>query len=143
MKAIGLHAVTTVGIIAVSLGALPAIAASQACPPLLRGEKVPISKHSQAPQILIPTIHGPGELAANFSFALRARLALITDEKDLWVIPCQTFDSAMAGSGYKPDSALAPNDFAALGQFLRAQESIDGTIWKTPDSKIHADIKLY
>ena len=107
-------------------------------------------KHPTTPKVLIPTIHldktkgaGDGKLAADFGFALRARLALLTNDKELWVIQCQVYDTAMAKSGYMPDSALKPIEFANLGQYLSATESIDGTIWKGPEGQIHAAIAFY
>ncbi|MDQ6633129.1 MAG: hypothetical protein M3Z10_00015, partial [Gemmatimonadota bacterium] len=41
-------------------------------------------------------------------------------------------ETTLVQSGYRPDSALSPNDIRELARLVRADEIIDGTVTKTP-----------
>jgi predicted Zn-dependent protease len=54
------------------------------------------------------------------------RTLMPTSKKDI--------DNTLIQSGYKPDSALSPNDIKELGKLVRADEIIDGTVQKSGTS---------
>src|SRR3982074_722918 len=61
-----------------------------------------------------------GRVSSDFSI----RSLMATSKKDI--------DNTLVQSGYRPDSALSPNDIKELARLVRAGGVMDGTVTKTP-----------
>jgi len=139
VKAIRRAVVVTAGLIAIAGAMLPAVAAAQC-----ENRKDPPKPPDKIPsKVMVPTFHGDGKLAVEFSKDMRDRIDKIENSKVIWVIPCEMVNAYLTTSGYKADSALAINDLSALGKQVNASESLDGVVSKTADGQIHAEGRLY
>jgi tetratricopeptide (TPR) repeat protein len=88
-----------------------------------------------APRILIPTLHArPANLGAQAAAAIRERFGREFTQRTLWVIGENDIRNFLIASGYNPDSSLGMTDLKQLGQQLRADEIVDGTISRSGDS---------
>jgi predicted Zn-dependent protease len=86
------------------------------------------------PRILVPTFRSAERnLGVQGADAIRGRVTTEYPIKQLWVIPKEAINQTLEASGYKPDSALSPNDIRELAKLMRADEIIDGVVTKTPD----------
>ncbi len=89
-----------------------------------------------APFILVTafrTADNDKVLAVRAADEMRAQLRARISSRDLWVIPKQQVDGYLEGSGYATDEPLSTLDAKQLGQVLRADEILVGSVTKTAD----------
>ena len=105
---------------------------------LASGSIAPLSAQrgaENAPRILVPTLHArPANLGAQAADAIRERFSREFTQRTLWVIGKNDIVNFLTASGYNPDSSLGMTDLKQLGQQLRADEIVDGTITRSGDN---------
>ncbi|MBW8768281.1 MAG: hypothetical protein JF589_00835, partial [Gemmatimonadetes bacterium] len=74
-----------------------------------------------------------GDVAGGVKLAdeLRTRISNDFNIRQLMPVSKKDIDNTLVSSGYKPDSALAPNDIKELAKLVRGDEVIDGEVRKT------------
>ncbi len=97
------------------------------------------AQRAQAPgpdtrKVLVTTFRGDQEAGIKLADELRNRVASEYNIRQLMPNPKKDIDNTLIQSGYRPDSALSPNDIKELGKLIRADEIIDGTITKNGTS---------
>ena len=121
MKAPHRSALTAVGIAAlVAVTAVPSVGAQR----------------NQAPgpdtkKVLVTTFRGDVEGGVKLADELRNRISSDFSIRTLMPNSKKDINNTLEQSGYRPDSALSPNDIKELGKLVRADEIIDGTVTKT------------
>jgi tetratricopeptide (TPR) repeat protein len=123
VKAPHRSALTAAGLAAVfAVTAVPSVASAQ---------------RQQAPgpdtkRVLVTTFRGDVEGGVTAANEVRGRVASDFNIRSLMPTSKKDIDNTLLQSGYKPDSALSPNDIKELAKLVRADEIIDGTVTKTP-----------
>lgn len=74
--------------------------------------------------------------------AVRARVQQEVPVRQLLVIKKENINETLEASGYRPDSALSANDTRELARLMRADEIIDGTVYKTADGGVRVEARL-
>ena len=122
MKAPHRFALTAAGIAAVfAVTAVPSVASAQ---------------RQQAPgpdtkKVLVTTFRGDIEGGVRTADEIRNRVASDFSIRTLMPTSKKDINTTLEQSGYRPDSALSPNDIKELAKLVRADEIIDGTVTKT------------
>ncbi len=122
MKALHRSALSTAGLVAAFVAALaPSVAGAQ---------------RNQLPgpdtkRVLVTAFRGDVEGGVKTADEIRARAASEFNIRQLMPNPKKDIEATLAQSGYRPDSALSPNDIKELAKLLRADEVIDGTVQKS------------
>jgi tetratricopeptide (TPR) repeat protein len=106
---------------ALALAAVPTIAGAQR-------QQIP---GPDTKRVLVTTFRGDVEGGVKAANEIRDRIANEFNIRTLMPTPKRIIDTALANSGYKPDSALSPNDIKELAKIVRGDEVIDGTVQKT------------
>jgi len=94
------------------------------------------AQRQQAPgpdtkRVLVTTFRGDQEGGVKLADEIRNRISGDFSIRTLMPTSKKDIDNTLIQSGYKPDSALSPNDIKELGKLVRADEIIDGTVQKT------------
>jgi hypothetical protein len=116
-------ALTAAGLAAVfAVSAIPSVASAQ---------------RQQAPgpdtkRVLVTTFRGDVEGGVKLADEIRGRVSNDFSIRTLMPTSKKDIDNTLVQSGYRPDSALSPNDIKELAKLVRADEIIDGTVIKTP-----------
>lgn len=84
-------------------------------------------------RVLVTTFRGDVEGGIKAADEVRNRIQGEYSIRTLMPNPKKDIDATLVQSGYRPDSALSPNDIKELAKLLRADEIIDGTVTKTPN----------
>jgi tetratricopeptide (TPR) repeat protein len=108
---------------AFAVTAVPAVARAQ------RGQQGPAQ---DTPRILVTTFRGDVEGGVKTADEIRNRISSDFNARTLYPTSKKDIETTLAQSGYRPDSALSPNDIRELAKLVRADEIIDGTVTKTP-----------
>jgi hypothetical protein len=123
VKAPHRSALTAAGLAAVfAVSAVPSVASAQ---------------RQQAPgpdtkKVLVTSFRGDVEGGVRAADEVRNRVASDFSIRTLMPTSKKDINSTLEQSGYRPDSALSPNDIKELAKLVRADEIIDGTVTKTP-----------
>jgi lipopolysaccharide biosynthesis regulator YciM len=123
VKAPHRSALTAAGLAAVfAVTAVPSVASAQ---------------RQQAPgpdtkKVLVTTFRGDVEGGVRAADEVRNRVASDFSIRTLMPTSKKDINNTLEQSGYRPDSALSPNDIKELAKLVRADEIIDGTVTKTP-----------
>jgi tetratricopeptide (TPR) repeat protein len=83
-------------------------------------------------RVLVTAFRGDAEGGVRTADETRGRVASEFNIRTLMATSKKDIDNTLIQSGYKPDSALSPNDIKELARLVRADEIIDGTVTKTP-----------
>ncbi len=83
-------------------------------------------------KVLVTAFRGDTAGGARFADELRDRVAGEFSIRQLMPISKKDISATLVQSGYRPDSALSPNDIKELAKLVRADEVLDGTVTKTP-----------
>jgi lipopolysaccharide biosynthesis regulator YciM len=94
------------------------------------------AQRNQAPgpdtkKVLVTTFRGDVEGGVKAADEIRNRVASDFSIRTLMPTSKKDINSTLEQSGYRPDSALSPNDIKELAKLVRADEIIDGTVTKT------------
>ena len=106
---------------AVAVTTAPAVAGAQ------RNQPGPDTK-----RVLVTAFRGDAEGGVRIAEEIRGRVSSEFSIRQLMPNSKKDIDNTLISSGYKPDSALNPNDIKELAKLVRADEIIDGTVTKTP-----------
>jgi tetratricopeptide (TPR) repeat protein len=82
-------------------------------------------------RVLVTTFRGDQEGGVKTADEIRNRVAGDFNVKTLMPNSKKEIDGTLVQSGYRPDSALSPNDIRELAKLVRSDEVIDGTVAKT------------
>jgi len=122
VKALHRSLVTAAGLAALfAVAAVPAVASAQ---------------RQQAPgpdtkKVLVTTFRGDVEGGVRVADEVRNRVSSDFSIRTLMPTSKKDINNTLEQSGYRPDSALSPNDIKELAKLVRADEVIDGTVTKT------------
>jgi tetratricopeptide (TPR) repeat protein len=116
---------------ALTAAGIAALFAVTAVPSVARAQR------NQAPgpdtkKVLVTTFRGDVEGGVKLADEIRNRVASDFSIRTLMPNSKKDINNTLEQSGYRPDSALSPNDIKELGKLVRADEIIDGTVMKTP-----------
>ncbi|HUQ45157.1 MAG TPA: hypothetical protein VM033_00815 [Gemmatimonadaceae bacterium] len=94
------------------------------------------AQRQQAPgpdtkKVLVTTFRGDVEGGVRAADEIRNRVASDFSIRTLMPTSKKDINNTLEQSGYRPDSALSPNDIKELAKLVRADEIIDGTVTKT------------
>jgi tetratricopeptide (TPR) repeat protein len=95
------------------------------------------AQRQQAPgpdtkRVLVTAFRGDVEGGVRTADETRGRIASEFNIRTLMPTSKKDIETTLVQSGYRPDSALSPNDIRELARLVRADEIIDGTVTKTP-----------
>jgi tetratricopeptide (TPR) repeat protein len=116
-----------------ALGAATFGLALSAAPTTAHAQRTPAAG---APFMLVTafrTADNDKVLAVKAADEMRSQLTARISSRDLWVIPKQQVEGYLEGSGYATDEPLSALDAKQLGQVLRADEILVGSVAKTPE----------
>ena len=94
------------------------------------------AQRQQAPgpdtkKVLVTTFRGDVEGGVRVADEVRNRVSSDFSIRTLMPTSKKDINNTLEQSGYRPDSALSPNDIKELAKLVRADEVIDGTVTKT------------
>ena len=112
---------------AVSLAAALIVMAAPAAARAQRGQ----APGPDTPRILVTAFRGDVEGGVKVADEIRSRIASDFSPRTLYPTSKKDIEATLTQSGYRPDSALSPNDTKELAKLVRADEIIDGTVTKT------------
>jgi hypothetical protein len=81
-------------------------------------------------RVLVTTFRGDLEGGVKLADEVRNRIQGDFSIRTLMPTSKKDIDNTLVQSGYKPDSALSPNDIKELAKLVRGDEVIDGTVQK-------------
>jgi hypothetical protein len=117
---------------AIAVTAAPAVASAQR-------QQVP---GPDTKRVLVTSFRGDVEGGVRAADEIRSRVASEFNIRQLMPTSKKDIDNTLTQSGYRPDSALSPNDIKELAKLVRADEIIDGTVTKTP-SGYHVNARFF
>ena len=82
-------------------------------------------------RVLVTAFRGDVEGGVKAADEIRNRVASEFSIRQLMPTSKKDIEATLQQSGYRPDSALSPNDIKELAKLVRADEVIDGTVQKT------------
>ena len=82
-------------------------------------------------RVLVTAFRGDLEAGPKLADEVRNRIAGDFNIRTLMPNIKKDIDNTLVSSGYKPDSALSPNDIKELAKLVRADEVIEGSVTKT------------
>ena len=82
-------------------------------------------------KVLVTAFRGDVEGGVKLADEIRNRISGDFSIRQLMPISKKDIDNTLISSGYKPDSALSPNDIKELAKLVHGDEIIDGTVAKT------------
>jgi tetratricopeptide (TPR) repeat protein len=106
---------------AFAVSAIPSVASAQR-------QQVP---GPDTKRVLVTAFRGDVEGGVRVADETRGRLASEFNIRTLMPTSKKDIETTLVQSGYRPDSALSPNDIRELARLVRADEIIDGTVTKT------------
>lgn len=122
MKVSHRFATSALGLAAVAaLAALPSVARAQ-----MRQGPGPDTK-----RVVVTAFRGDPEAGVRLAEEIRKRISGDFSIRTLMPVSKKDIDNTLVSSGYKPDSALNPNDVKELSKLVRGDEVIDGEIRRT------------
>lgn len=123
MKAPYRSALSAAGLAAaIAVSAIPSVASAQR-------QQVP---GPDTKRVLVTAFRGDVEGGVRTADETRGRIASEFNIRQLMPTSKKDIETTLVQSGYRPDSALSPNDIRELARLVRADEIIDGTVIKTP-----------
>jgi len=94
-------------------------------------------------RVVVTAFRGDADGGVKLADELRNRISNDFNIKELMPVSKKDINNTLVNSGYKPDSALAPNDIKELAKLVRGDEVIDGEVKKTPSGyKVNARLFL-
>jgi thioredoxin-like negative regulator of GroEL len=112
-------AISALGLAAVAaLTAIPTVASAQ-----MRQGPGPDTK-----RVVVTAFRGDPQAGVQLAEEIRKRITSDFSIRTLMPVSKKDIDNTLVSSGYKPDSALNPNDVKELSKLVRGDEVIDGEI---------------
>jgi len=82
-------------------------------------------------RVLVTAFRGDASGGVALAEEIRKRVTNDFNIRALMPVSKKDIDNTLVSSGYRPDSALSPNDIRELAKLVRGDEIIDGTVTKT------------
>ena len=82
-------------------------------------------------KVLVTAFRGDVQGGVKLAEEIRSRVTSDFNIRQLMPVSKKDIDNTLVSSGYRPDSALSPNDIRELAKLVRGDEIIDGTVQKT------------
>src|SRR4051812_36181148 len=115
-------ALSTAGVIAAAaMSAAPSVAGAQT-----RQGPGPDTK-----RVLVTAFRSDADGGVKLAEEVRNRITGDFNIRTLMPVSKKDIDNTLVSSGYRPDSALSPNDIRELAKLVRGDEIIDGTVTKS------------
>jgi hypothetical protein len=84
---------------------------------------------ANTPQLLVGAFSSSDPaLGLKAADEVRRRIQSEHNATELYIVPKSTIEQTLRGSGYNPDSALAPADLVALGKQVRSDYALAGAV---------------
>ena len=94
-------------------------------------------------KVLVTAFRGDVQGGVKLAEEIRSRVTSDFNIRQLMPVSKKDIDNTLVSSGYRPDSALSPNDIRELAKLVRGDEIIDGTVQKTAGGyKVNARLFL-
>jgi tetratricopeptide (TPR) repeat protein len=115
---------------ALSAAGLAAALAVSAIPSVLGAQMRPQGPGPDTKRAVVTTFRGEPDAGVKLADEIRSRIQSDFNIRQLMPVSKKDIDNTLVSSGYRPDSALAPNDIKELAKLVRGDEVIDGTVTK-------------
>ena len=116
---------------ALSAAGLAAALAVAVMPSALAAQMRPQAPGPDTKRTVVTTFRGDAEAGVKLANEIRNRIQSDFNIRQLMPVSKKDIDNTLVASGYRPDSALNPNDIKELAKLVRGDEVIDGDIRKT------------
>ena len=116
---------------ALSAAGLAAALAVSAFPSLLGAQMRPQGPGPDTKRAVVTTFRGEPEAGVKLANEIRNRIQSDFNIRQLMPVSKKDIDNTLVASGYRPDSALSPNDIKELAKLVRGDEVIDGDVRRT------------
>jgi tetratricopeptide (TPR) repeat protein len=116
---------------ALSAGGLAVALAVSAIPSVLGAQMRPQGPGPDTKRAVVTTFRGEPDAGVRLANEIRNRIQTDFNIRQLMPVSKKDIDNTLVASGYKPDSALSPNDIKELAKLVRGDEVIDGDVRKT------------
>src|SRR5690349_19836557 len=94
-------------------------------------------------RVVVTAFRGDVDGGVKLADEIRNRVSNDFNIRQLMPVSKKDINNTLVNSGYKPDSALAPNDIKELAKLVRGDEVIDGEVRKTANGyRVHARLFL-
>jgi tetratricopeptide (TPR) repeat protein len=122
-------------------GLVAAIAVSAT--PSAAGAQVRQGPGPDTKKVLVTAFRGDVQGGVKLAEEIRSRVTSDFNIRQLMPVSKKDIDNTLVSSGYRPDSALSPNDIKELAKLVRGDEVIDGTVMRTASGyRVHARLFL-
>ena len=116
---------------ALSAAGLSAALAVSAIPSVLGAQMRPQAPGPDTKRAVVTTFRGDPDAGVRLANEIRTRIQSDFNIRQLMPVSKKDIDNTLVASGYRPDSALSPNDIKELAKLVRGDEVIDGDVRKT------------
>lgn len=116
---------------ALSAAGLAAALAVSAVPSVLGAQMRPQAPGPDTKRAVVTTFRGDPDAGVRLANEIRNRIQSDFNIRQLMPVSKKDIDNTLVASGYRPDSALSPNDIKELAKLVRGDEVIDGEIRKS------------
>src|SRR4051812_40051846 len=99
--------------------------------PSVAGAQVRQGPGPDTKRVLVTAFRGDASGGVALAEEIRKRVTSDFNIRALMPVSKKDIDNTLVSSGYRPDSALSPNDIRELARLVRGDEVIDGTVTKT------------
>ena len=111
---------------ALSAAGLAAALAVSAIPSVLGAQMRPQGPGPDTKRAVVTTFRGEPDAGVRLANEIRNRIQTDFNIRQLMPVSKKDIDNTLVASGYRPDSALSPNDIKELAKLVRGDEVIDG-----------------
>ena len=116
---------------ALSAGGLAAALAVSAIPSVVGAQMRPQGPGPDTKRAVVTTFRGEPDAGVRLANEIRNRIQTDFNIRQLMPVSKKDIDNTLVASGYRPDSALSPNDIKELAKLVRGDEVIDGTVTRS------------
>jgi len=116
---------------ALSAAGLAAALAVSAIPSVLGAQMRPQGPGPDTKRVVVTAFRGDQEGGVKLAEEIRSRISSDFSIRQLMPVSKKDIDNTLVSSGYRPDSALSPNDIKELAKLVRGDEVIDGEVRKS------------
>jgi predicted Zn-dependent protease len=114
------------------MAAMSAVAIAATIVPSVAGAQRQQGPGPDTKKVLVTAFRGDVEGGVKLADEIRNRVTGDFNIRTLMPVSKKDIEATLLQSGYRPDSALSPNDIKELAKLVRGDEVIDGTVQKTP-----------
>jgi tetratricopeptide (TPR) repeat protein len=116
---------------ALSAAGLAAALAVSVAPSVARAQVQRQGPGPDTKRVLVTAFRGDATGGVKLAEEIRNRVTSDFNIRTLMPVSKKDIDNTLVSSGYRPDSALSPNDIRELAKLVRGDEIIDGTVTRT------------